>query len=314
MPKISITQVCQRAGITPQEFEVYRPALEGDYRTPGGQWRSGVVGRIAQLTQTGSDGITVQADAPTITNSENIDRSVFLSDVHIPEQDAAAVAVALKLIAALQPTHVFLCGDIFDFYQLSRFDQDPGRMLKLQAELDELDVFLGDVRAAAGEEAEVVFIEGNHESRLTRWLWKHPEVCSLRSMQPEDLFGLRKHRIAWHQRGMPYMFHGIAVTHGSIVRKAAGQSAKGEHEKYGTSGYSGHTHRVGTYRKRNLSGEYVWYEGGCLCDLAPKYVDGVADWHHAIGVGHFVRASRRFQIQQVNIVGGELLYEGVRFS
>lgn len=242
------------------------------------------------------------------------DRSLFMSDVHIPEHDRDAVRVALAIVEHVRPDRLFLVGDIFDFYQMSSFDRDPNRVLRLQDELDELSSFFEKLRGAVGPTCRITYLEGNHEHRLIRWLWKHPELCNLRSLQPEAFFRLGDFDIDWHPSGKPLLYHGFAVTHGTLVRKAAGASAKGEYERYGTSGISGHTHRVGSYRKRDLRGECVWYEGGCLCSLAPEWVSGIADWHHAVSVGHFVKESQRFQIQTVNIVGGEALYDGIRFS
>jgi UDP-2,3-diacylglucosamine pyrophosphatase LpxH len=243
---------------------------------------------------------------------EKVDRSVYLNDLHIPYQDDAAVHAALELTEYLAPSHIFLCGDLADFYAFSKFDRDPNRVLQAQAEFDQVFQFLKELRSRVGE-AKIYWLEGNHERRLTAYLCQHPEIANLDAMRPERLFRLDEVGVEWVGYEDLFTFHEFVVTHGSVVRKASGASAKGEHEHYGVSGISGHTHRAAIYRHTNLAGEYLWVENGCLCDLHPKYVKA-PDWHHCLAVGTFLHDSSRFQIEQVQINGGKLLYDDLMFG
>ena len=254
---------------------------------------------------------------PLVTSAptrQDVETSVFLSDVHIPSQDAEAVRVVLNFILWLKPTHVFLTGDIFDCYALSRFDKAPRRIIGLQSELDQLEDFLFHTRLAAGPDAEIHYMEGNHERRVQTYLTRHPELSELRGLKPENLFRLNDYGIQWHPQEEVYRHHGFIVTHGTVVRKHAGRSAQGEFEKYISSGISGHTHRAGSYTKTAMDSTYAWYELGCLCDLEPEYMVGTADWQHAIAVGHFIKGDNRFAIEQVQIPKRKLLYRGLLFD
>jgi len=263
-----------------------------------------------QLTQAQEPRVHWHYEAPKQVKTEV---SVFLNDLHIPSHDKDAVRVALNLISYVKPKTVFLMGDIFDFYQLSRFDKNPSRLTHLQDDLNELYDFFIDLRKACGD-AEIHYMEGNHEHRLTAYLWKHPESAGLDALQPEALFRLGHWGIHWHRQEETYVHHGFLVTHGSIVRKHAGYSARGEFEKYTASGISGHTHRSAAVPKTTMGGVYAWYENGCLCNLRPEYIVGVPDWQHALSIGHFVEGDDRFSIEQIQMPGHKILYRGLLFA
>lgn len=244
---------------------------------------------------------------------QSIDLSVILNDVHVPYQDERAVNVTLELIEYVKPSTVFLNGDIIDFYQMSRFDRNPNRVLELQADLDRLHDFLAAVRRAAPQ-ANICYLEGNHEARLQRYLWNHPEIANLRALQAEQLFRLAEHGVKWIPQNQTHLHHGFIVTHGTVVRQASGASAKGQLERYLQSGISGHTHRQGMYRLTTFAGDFVWHENGCLCSLEPEYIVGRPNWQQCIAIGQFVADGDRFQISQVNIVNGRALYDGMLFG
>lgn len=242
-----------------------------------------------------------------------IELSVFLNDLHCPYNDVKTERMVIRFIKDIQPSHVFLNGDMIDFYQISKFDKDPNRTLQLQDDIDELLHFLESLREAIPE-AKIVYTEGNHEHRLHRYLCAHPELFNLKVLQPDKLLGLGQFDVEWVPQDKTYVHHGFVITHGDVVRKHSGYSAKGMYEKYGTSGISGHTHRVGIYRHRNFASDHMWVENGCLCELEPDYVVGTVDWQQAISVGQFIEGEKRFQIDQLQIIKHKMLYRGVLYE
>ena len=109
------------------------------------------------------------------------DTVAIMSDVHVPFHDPIAVECALQVIRDEKPATIYLNGDIVDFYMVSDFSKDPKRGISLQEEVDQTVDFLDTVRRAAPK-ARIVYIQGNHEDRLRRYLWKHSEIASLRSL------------------------------------------------------------------------------------------------------------------------------------
>src|SRR5690349_22276797 len=86
---------------------------------------------------------------PSANGSSTSESVVFLSDLHIPYHDEAAVSSALRLIKKLRPDRVVINGDVADFFQLSRFNTAHQRLDSLQEEIDEANAFRVDVRKSA---------------------------------------------------------------------------------------------------------------------------------------------------------------------
>lgn len=97
-----------------------------------------------------------------------------------PFHDAAALAVAVQMAAALQPDVIVHLGDFLDFAPFSRFAQEPGFRGTTQAGIDAGYRFLSELRAVAPEH-KAYLLAGNHDKRISDFLAKMaPELASLR--------------------------------------------------------------------------------------------------------------------------------------
>ena len=240
------------------------------------------------------------------------EKSLFVSDIHAPYQDPWCMKIIEDFSLWFKPHKVFILGDLVDFYQLSKFDKAPERMDQLQGDLDSARMELERIRSV-NPKAEIVLFEGNHEARLRKWLWNHPEVASLRNLSIQELLTLSKYDIKWVGSLESYLYHEYAIEHGDIVRKHSGYTARGMMEKRGVSGISGHTHRMGTHYLTNMGGDYVWVENGCLCDRKPEYVRD-PNWQNGFSVGYFKKNHPRFTIDQICIPDGKCVYAGREFG
>ena len=238
------------------------------------------------------------------------ERSVFLPDAHVPFQDNGALSTALAFLRYYKPQVVFQLGDLLDFYSLSRFDRNPDRILSLPDELEEAKDVLRRIREAAPW-ARFLFLRGNHEYRLTKYLWrKAPELSGLKSLKIEELLDLYSRRIEYIESGT-MTFHDFVVKHGNLVRSKSGYTATGELEKVGTSGLSGHSHRLSQVYRRNVGGMFSWTECGCLCSLNPEYMEGqVPDWEHGLAYGTYERDGNRFEVHLAPIIKAKILFQG----
>lgn len=249
---------------------------------------------------------------------KDYEKSLFVSDLHIPYHDVEAVRIMLNFSKWFKPNQIFILGDLIDAYALSRFDKDPKRKNKLQLELNEAVVFLADLRHA-NPRAVITLTEGNHEDRLRKYLWsKAEELADLDSLQLESLLMLDKFKINLVKYRDTMNYHGVLLEHGDMVRKFSAYTAKGMREKRGASGLSGHTHRMGSTFHRDFGGDFVWYETGCLCDRNPEYCK-LPDWQNSMSVGYFKKNEKRFIVDQIWIGGEEgeakkAVYAGREFT
>lgn len=210
-------------------------------------------------------------------------------DTHIPYHNKRHVNLMLKIVKAWKPDRLTFLGDLDDMKAPSRFadgtpDEWKDRLL-VTTRTDTYD-FLVDIRKMLPE-AEIDYFEGNHEARLTSYIAKNAPALDGLVTVPKIL-DLDNLGINWY----PYMDvptkleAGYHVYHGSTVRGESGASAKGEAEKFGVSGFSGHTHRLSNYHKTYLDREIEWYECGHLMDLKKAEYDQHFNWQSGFVYAH----------------------------
>jgi len=232
---------------------------------------------------------------------------VVLSDAHVPFQDRHVCRMALAFLREHKPATVHLLGDIADFYSISRFAKDPTRREDLQEDIDSARDFLQEVREAAGG-AKIIFSEGNHEFRLRRYLASEARALALlRDLRLERQLDFDSLGIQFRPQDKPYRVGPLLFTHGSLVRKWSGASARAHIEKYGCCVIHGHTHRLGTFYHRDIGDIYGGWENGCLCSLNPEYATA-PDWQHGWSV--VWSKGDYFHVDQVAVVKGKYCYHG----
>ena len=214
----------------------------------------------------------------------------IVPDTHCPEQDDWAVELACKVIETLRPVAVVHLGDFRDFPQISRFDKDPARYLRIHDDIAVCNDVRRRLQSAADATTPWYELLGNHDHRWMKYLWGHPEIAGLRQMQYDAMFGLDENfqvirnlqlveqEICWRGR--------FVFKHGEYVSSQSGYTAKRELDKEHVSGASGHTHRIASYLVSNRRRPLAWTECGCLCSLDPAYMTN-PNWQQGMAVAWF---------------------------
>jgi len=230
------------------------------------------------------------------------ERVVSLTDWHVPFHDVTALNLALDFCEYVQP-QIIVIHEAHDFYALSSFDKDPKRLSNLQEEIDTVTMYLGLLRRYCPK-ARIILLNSNHLDRLRRYLWKQaPALSSLRSLEIENLLELKQHKIEYME---DFEYKGVLYKHGDVVRKFSGYTGKAEFEREGMSGVTGHTHRLCAYYSTKRSGKYVWVESGCLCDLNPEYIKGVANWQTGFSMVTYEKT--HYYAEAIPVVGGKIVW------
>lgn len=209
-------------------------------------------------------------------------RILVTSDWHSPYFDARAFSQMLYACKDRKPDLIVLNGDLIDFYPISHYTRLPTRLMSLQQELDTTIQLLHILRQTCPK-AEIVYLWGNHEERLLKFLCHAKELFPLRALDLRNLLELERFRIRLHTEPAYFLGETLVITHGTLSRKRGGYTAHAMMERYvGFSGVSGHTHRLAQVHKRLPTGTVLtWIEGGCLCQLQASY-DPYPDWQHGI--------------------------------
>lgn len=253
-----------------------------------------------------------------------IKRIAVFSDVHVPYHGVQAQAVLLAFLGHFHPNIVVLAGDLLDFYSLSHFDREPSRRLQLPDDIQQARDYMKDLDAVLSPLCRKVFLGGNHEDRLRKFLWKQaPELYELESLDIPGLLSLEDRSweyIPYYEpmatSGAPGLaLYNLLITHGTVARKWSGYTARAHFERFNYSGISGHTHRLGTFYHRAYGGQYVWFEAGCLCGLEPPYMAS-PDWQQGWIAGYIHGESDddpspRFDLRTVFCYKGKAAWEGM---
>lgn len=132
-------------------------------------------------------------------NGKRFKTMLLCSDLHDEEIDRFYLRVLLDTAQRVQPDCISLVGDIFDLPEFGKYTTDPRTWNAAGRIKFTHDNILGPLRQAAPE-AQIDFIEGNHEHRLLRLLQDATPalmdvLSSLHGMTIKQLLGLDQFEI-----------------------------------------------------------------------------------------------------------------------
>ncbi len=243
-----------------------------------------------------------------LDTTKELRTAVFWCDSHNPYQDKLTVDLIEKFLRDVEFHYLLYGGDINDFYAISKFDKNPTRIDRLQADIDDTKSMF-DRHSRIFPDAEKRLMDGNHEYRLQRFLWSSAvPLASLECLTIPELFKLSDFNIGHipYEQGLMINSSFLAL-HGDIASVHSGYTAKRMYEKHGGCGIAGHCHRGGSFYKRDRFGTWGWWEGFCLCHLNPDWIKN-PNWVQGISLIHF--QGKRFWVEQIPIIDHELIYGG----
>lgn len=240
-------------------------------------------------------------------------KRVLWPDTHCPFHDRKAVEIAIEIAREERPDELVLLGDFEDCYSVSRFTQDPDKAFTLlEDELEEGKA----LRARMERElrpSKVVYIEGNHENRIEKYVRGYaPRLAS--ALNPKDVLGVPRHWVwvPWGQRNF-YRCGKLLATHGTLATKHAAAAML---DKYGCSVVFGHTHKIQRFQKRNANGQLLEaFNVGWLGDKhrAMEYIENVADASQGFAI-QYCKPNGDFFVKIVEIENHSAVHNGKLFK
>ena len=215
---------------------------------------------------------------------------IWMGDQHVPDHDVKTNATVLKYVKDFKPNVVILGGDILDMTCLGaisrgQLKQVEGRRVKKELEAGKR--YLDQVQEAAPK-SEIIYLQGNHEYRVDRWLTVAPHMEGLLDI-PEFL-ELEKRKIKWipsWAKTEPYRIGKALFIHGLYHGKYHTRSMV---ENFGTNVFYGHMHDCDCVSKITLgdNSTKIAQSLGCLCNYRAHYLKGrPTNWQQAFGQFHF---------------------------
>lgn len=239
------------------------------------------------------------------------------SDWHVPYEDKKAINIANKVASVYQPDIYVLNGDLVDMYSLSFWDKNPEHF-DVQHEVNKAKSYLSTLRDVLGKKTHIVYLEGNHEARLQRYLWKNPELSELDILKMDKLLELDKYGVEWVGAQMDYwkqtsgaynigdvrIMHGDNRLNGASTSKYSGYSVKNTLQTTRKNTIIGHVHRGAMHYNTNEDGTLVGIENGCLCQEIPT-----ANWQQGFSTFEvYKNKGQNFQFHHID--NNRLIYQG----
>lgn len=251
-----------------------------------------------------------RVNVPTrVRTTGDIKTFAVIGDTHHPFQDDMVVSAMDDFLSEQKPDTIVYNGDMNDFYQVSVFAKDPARLGQLQADID-LTKAMFARHSKALPDADKIFVSGTHENRWIKYLQHQaPAVSKLTATSVPKLYELEKYDIDYVPFEQGLLVNNIfLILHGDIAAAHSSYTAKKHYEKQGGNGICNHTHRGGSYYKRDRFGTWGWWENFCLCRLDPDWLPN-PDWVQGFSLVHFNNKDK-FWVEQIPIIHGSFIYGG----
>lgn len=226
---------------------------------------------------------------------------MYVSDVHVPHNDEYMTERFLEDLRAEKPDYVILGGDILDMWAVSAHSKDPKDGQELNEEFDAAKIFLKQVRKAA-KKAQIVYLEGNHEARLRKYLLHNAgAIAGLKSLELATLLDLDTLDIEWVPDTQLYFIDDFLFRHGHEMfgfSGVPGNNARKGIATYHSNYIQGHIHKANVMHVGNARVNFIGVENPCLCSMDPSYMKGAASWQQGYTIGE-QDDNERWQIRQV---------------
>lgn len=253
-----------------------------------------------------------------------LSKTLFIPDCHRPYHDKRAWSLLLKVARKLKPDTIVVLGDFVDFYQVSSHEKDLRDRPSFAEEihsgnegLDELDQ-LGAKRK--------VFIEGNHEQRLERFLNSERGQAQLQLLQDAGVVTIKgtQELLNLAHRGWEFVPYKRQIRLGKLYAShdygSAGATAHTKAESVvGGSVVIGHTHRiaysvVGNMKNRpHVAAMFGWLGDAEETNYMHR-AKSMRDWALGFGIGYTDKAAGTVYLTPVPLVHYSCVVNGELFS
>jgi UDP-2,3-diacylglucosamine pyrophosphatase LpxH len=204
---------------------------------------------------------------------EHLKKIGILSDIHVPFHSLEALTCAIKYLREQEIDCLYLNGDTFDFYSISRHEKEKD-LRDFPREIEMARNFLQKLRDIFPT-IPIYFKAGNHENRFQRYLFSQAEeFAGLHELQFDKFFRLDVLKIEYVEDWQGMFMGDLLVIHGHEGFGVGGiNPSQSLFNKMYCNTLMGHVHRQTTTTKKTGFGKVIQtHSTGCLTSIAPKYM------------------------------------------
>jgi predicted phosphodiesterase len=256
----------------------------------------------------------------------------------VSTHDPLAIDYAMTVIKSEKPDVVALNGDNADFPEFGKYRLTPAFALTTQATVDFLTTLCARIRDAAPQ-ARIIWLEGNHEARLTNYILDNAKasfglrqgntpdgwpVLSIPFLCRFDDFGVEY--LPGYPASQFWLNNRIKIIHGTKVASNGSTAHKYLSTEKASVVY-GHIHRrewaERTRQDWDGAKTIAAISFGCLArvdgmvpstkggtDLDGRPITCVEDWQQGLGIIHYQEGDGPFQPEMLPIHDGTMFYKG----
>jgi predicted phosphodiesterase len=202
---------------------------------------------------------------------EHLKKIGILSDIHVPFHSLEALTCAIKYLREQEIDCLYLNGDTFDFYSISRHEKEKD-LRDFPREIEMARNFLQKLRDIFPT-IPIYFKAGNHENRFQRYLFSQAEeFAGLHELQFDKFFRMDHLKIEWVEDWQGMEMGDLLVCHGHEIMAGGMNPSQTTFNKTFCNTLIGHVHRTTNTIKKNGFKKFIHsYSTGCLTHLSPKY-------------------------------------------
>lgn len=243
--------------------------------------------------------------------------ALIIPDTHRPYHDRRAYKLMIKVAKSLKKyiKEIVILGDYADFYCVSSHQRHPTVLNLLQDEVKDVISGIKELEELFPR-AKKVFIEGNHEYRLERYLVSQaPALFGV--TETENVLKLQNWKFVPYGPNQKYKILGSKLV---ARHEPLGSSAKATASKSLCSLVYGHIHRIEESHLVGLDGtNHVVFSVGWLGDKRMDkifgYTKGHQQWQLGFGLAWVDTATGYFYHQKIHILDNyTCLVNGVLFK
>ena len=229
---------------------------------------------------------------------------LFATDIHFPFENKTGWQLFVQAVDEIQPDIIWLNGDVVDMFAASQWDKDPktAHEFNIQYEFDYTKEKIAELRRLAPN-AQIYFKEGNHETRLQRFLNKNaPALRSLKAITVPYNLGLTELNVEWVENNDKYRIGELWHLHGNEIGGGGANVALAKLRKLLSNCIFGHYHvqQTAIFRKYCGSPIGAWAIAS-LCDFNQDYVHHADSWSNGFARVEYL-PSGLFDVNPVQIL------------
>jgi len=266
-----------------------------------------------------------------------------------PFHDVRAIDVAMQLLATLDEEYgvdlVVNLGDTIDLPMFGKYAQENAFYNTINQSMDACHTFLATQRALAPH-SRVIFIEGNHDCRVTKYMNIQAMAASKMKQVGADFpVTSLQHLLCMDDLGVEmidgypadkfYINDRLVARHGTKANSNGSTANRYLNANHMESTIYGHSHRqelmYKTHDTRHGMVQNVAYSPGSLCRIdgaVPSVMGGIKaderpveqyeNWQQGIGLVWYKEAgdhkgANDFTIENIHIMDGWAVYAGTEF-